>query len=540
MTEPPGSRVLVIGLDGLEITYAEQLMAAGRLPHLAALRDRSAAFLLDNPPERRTGLEWEEFAAGLPPERFGRDSPIAFDPDSYTVIQEGARYETFLGRLDARTVVFDTPYIDLTAAASLRGVVAWGAHDPGTAAASRPADLVDRIGPYPSSHATYGLPWPSAERCRTMAEDLVVGLDARGRATVGLMTEFTADWEVFVVVSGEMHSATEALWHGVDEDHPLHDHASSDAAHEALDLVHEALDRFVGTVLDAAGPEVTTVAFNMGGMGLNGSDLPTMVLLPELLHRWSLGAPRLRTRPEWSTTSTPPLLGPDEAWERAVLGLLPATGRARALVDVGRRLPDPVRDALRRLRRRRRPSSGATSATKSVDWMPAARYTTVWPAMDAFALPAFYQGRIRVNLQGRERHGRVPPDRLDAVLDDLEALLTACRDPRTGEPVVAGFERPEAADPRRVRAEHADLIVAWQGMPTAIHHPEYGLIGPVPYRRTGGHSGPHGFCFVAGPGIGAHGYEHRSAFDVAPTVAALAGTRLGAGQPLVVPGAGAP
>src|SRR4029450_2459038 len=62
-----GPRVVVIGLDGLEVTHAERLMAAGELPALADLGRRSARFLLDHGPAQRTGLAWGHVASGLPP-----------------------------------------------------------------------------------------------------------------------------------------------------------------------------------------------------------------------------------------------------------------------------------------------------------------------------------------------------------------------------------------------------------------------------------------------------------------------------------------
>jgi hypothetical protein len=101
--------------------------------------------------------------------------------------------------------------------------------------------------------------------------------------------------------------------------------------------------------------------------------------------------------------------------------------------------------------------------------------------------------------------------------------------------VVAGFERPSAGDPLHAPADHADLIISWSGLATGFEHPELGLVGPVPYRRTGGHTGAHGFCFVSGPSIEPHGYVLRSAFDVAPTIAALAGGPAEDGRPLVTP-----
>lgn len=528
----PSERVLVIGLDGAEITYAEKLMAAGHLPNLAALRDRSAAFRLENPPEARIGLEWEQFSSAEPPRLSGRESVFSFDPATYEVHQEGARFAPFLEGLDARTVVLDLPYGRLDRAPSVRGVVGWGSHDAGVVTASRPTSLIDDIGPYPSSGATYALPWPSAARCRKMGDELVAGLRARGDAAARLLTELESDWEVFVVVAGELHSAFEALWHGVDERHPLHDHPSADAARVALDDTHRAVDGFVGRLLDLAGDDVTVVAFNMDGMGPNGSDVPTMVLLPELLHRWAYGTALLTPRPDWAQEPGGiPLLGDDESWTTAVNAQLPPSRWTTDPRRLLRRLPEPAKRALRRAQRAvaAPPPPPGTTLRSSV-WQPAARYARRWAGMDAFALPSYRGGRVRVNLEGRERHGSVPPSRFDAVLDEVEELLLACRDPRTGDGVVAGLERPSGSDPLLAATDHADLVVHWKGIVAALEHPVHGLVGPVPFRGTGGHTGPHGFAFVSGPGIEPHDYRDRSVFDVAPTVAALAGSPAAGGK----------
>ena len=77
--------------------------------------------------------------------------------------------------------------------------------------------------------------------------------------------------------------------------------------------------------------------------------------------------------------------------------------------------------------------------------------------MPAFALPSFYDGRIRINLRGRERHGIVDPSRYEETCRDLETLLRECRDPRTGEPVVDSFERASTRDPLCLTGSEADL-----------------------------------------------------------------------------------
>src|SRR5262245_20185880 len=119
----PERRVLMIGLDGLDVGFARQLMDSGELPALRACHDRSARFLLDPGPAARTGLAWEHFASGLTPEAAGRASAVMLDPSTYDVWQEGVRFAPFFEQLDARTVVFDAPYMDLVRAPHVRGVV---------------------------------------------------------------------------------------------------------------------------------------------------------------------------------------------------------------------------------------------------------------------------------------------------------------------------------------------------------------------------------------------------------------------------------
>ena len=60
-------RVLAIGLDGLELTLVERLIAEGEMPALAELRRRAARFRLDHGSAQRTGLAWEHVASGLSP-----------------------------------------------------------------------------------------------------------------------------------------------------------------------------------------------------------------------------------------------------------------------------------------------------------------------------------------------------------------------------------------------------------------------------------------------------------------------------------------
>ncbi len=534
----PRPRVLAIGLDGLELTFAEQLMARGEMPALAELGRRAARFRLDHGSAQRTGLAWEHVASGLSPEAGRRWAAVEFDPATYVAWQEGARFTPWWAGLDLRVVVFDPPYVDLRRARNTRGIVGWGAHDPGTVTAGRPSSLLTeleyRFGRYPASRWTYGQPWPSATRTQVMGEALTRALDVRSRVARWLATERFQDWDLFIAVAGEAHGAIEGLWHGVDPGHPLHGHPSAAAAARAVVDVHRALDRMVGELTSAAG-DAAIVAFNLGGMGPNHSDVPSMVLLPELLYRHAFGRPLLTLPSEWTAApGSVPILDEGDSWSAASATWMPMPAgnpdppAPEALRSLARRLPGPVRGVLKGVRAAVADwrSHGASAARRDLQWQPAQHYRSHWPRMPAFALPSFYDGRIRINLRGRERHGVVEPSRYEETCRGLESLLRECRNPRTGEAVVDFIERAWTPNPLALTGSEADLLVVWRGVVVALEHPRLGLIGPVPLRRTGGHTGSHGMAYIVAPGTEPGDRGVRSAFDVVPTVVRLLG-----GQP---------
>jgi predicted AlkP superfamily phosphohydrolase/phosphomutase len=534
-----GRRVLAIGLDGLEVNYAERLMAAGEMPALAELRGRAARFVLDHGSAQRTGLAWEHVASGLSPEAARRWAAVEFDPTSYRTWQEGARFDPWWTGLDRRVVVFDTPYVDLRRAPETRGIVAWGAHDPGTVAAGRPAGLLgefeERFGRYPASPWTYGIPWPSPARTQVMGEALTHALDVRARAARWIMTERLPDWDLFIAVAGEVHGAVEGLWHGVDPTHPLHPHPSATAAATAMVDLHRGLDRMVGELTRAAG-DAAIVVFAMGGMGPNHSDVQSMVLLPELLYRHAFGDSLLTVPAAWAASPRAvPILDEEDSWEASRWVPRPAAPQEppapSALRSLARWLPTPVKAALKGARAGAASWRSQAAPTTRLDlaWQPASRYGLHWPRMPAFALPSFYDGRIRVNLRGRERDGVVDPSRYEETCRALETLLRECRDPRTGEPAVEDIERASTRDPLALTGSESDLLVVWRGVATALEHPRLGLIGPVALRRTGGHTGRHGMAYLAAPGLAPGDRGVRSAFDVVPTMVELLGSEPPAG-----------
>jgi hypothetical protein len=427
------------------------------------------------------------------------------------------------------------PYFDLGRAPNARGIVSWGAHDPGVPAGARPAELLGelerRVGAYPAQEWIYGLVWASAERTREMGERLAQACDARTRAVMWLLGERLPDWELALLTASEPHSAIEGLWHGVDPAHPLHSLPSAGPARHGVVEVYRAVDRLVGT-LAGSFPDASLIVFSTGGMGPNRSDVTSMLLLPELAYRHAFGQPLYRPPEEWVVDqATGPVLAENEHWHSAVLGNIPVRpkadgvgGRLRRLAEErlpwrARRLALLALDVIQSSRRPPKPSG----LRLALDWMPATRYQPYWSRMPFFALPSFYDGRVRVNLKGRERHGRIPARRYRATCDLIERLVRACRDPITGEEAVDFVERPGERDPYALGPSESDLVVVWKGVHCVLDHPTLGRLGPAPFRRPGGHTGPHGMAYLRAPGVAPGDYGVRSSFDVVPTLCGLIG-----------------
>ena len=521
-------RVLMIGLDAFELSLAEELMKQGEMPALRRLREKSAHFLLDHGKAKLTGLAWEHISTGQLAESV-RSSSVYFERESYRVWAQKTTLPPFVADQAFRTVVFNAPYFDLDRDPKLLGVANWGAHDPGAPRRSNPPGLMEEMdklfGVYPAEPWIYGFVWPSPEKARVMAESLIHAVDIRAEAARWLLQERLPDWDLGVVVVCESHPAVEALWHGIDRHHPLHGIASASVAGEGVRDVYRAIDRLIDK-LTSAFPDAVVVLFSIHGMGSNHSDVPTMLLLSELLYRHSFGKSYLQPRAWQLDENGVPLLPEAENWDDVMCQLVPPVPEQRTTLSV---------KGLKRLFGLSEPASmsdidqGGEAEKESLEWMPACRYRVFWSKMRAFALPGFFVGRIRINLKGREAKGRVPLRRYNAVCDEIEELLRGCRDAITGDSVVSSIERAGGTNPLELDPFGCDLNVEWKPAPLGLLHPHLSRIGPVPYRRVGGHTGRYGLAFIAGAGIEPGDYGVRSSFDVTPTIVSLLGGRIASG-----------
>jgi predicted AlkP superfamily phosphohydrolase/phosphomutase len=157
--------------------------------------------------------------------------------------------------------------------------------------------------------------------------------------------------------------------------------------------------------------------------------------------------------------------------------------------------------------------------------------------MKAFALPSFDDGYVRVNLKGRDKHGVVEPADYDSLCDQLCNEIRQLRNARTGRTIARQVIRTrKSVSDSGAKLPDADLVVKWVDEPAdVVDSPNWGRIGPIPHRRSGGHNSK-GFAVISGPGIKQESsLPLGHAVDIPPTILTLLDAQIPEwfdGQPL--------
>lgn len=538
-------RVAAVGIDSADRAFTERLIAEGRLPNLARVQATSREVRFNNDIYGKPEEAWTSFLYGDAPYRAGYWSNLTFDPATYRSYRQGTFDGVpFYAGEGRRSLVFDVPKSTLASGVVGAQITGWGAHAASFPRASKPTGLIReldrRFGPHPTLGNDYHSGWYQPDFVEELADSLVEGAAIRADATRWLLDHHT-DWDLFLTVLSETHSGGHEFWHGVDPNHLLAAAPTAAAAGRRLVEVYQAVDGALGRIIEGLPVDTTLVVFSVHGMKANDSDLATELLLPELLHRHSGGSPRLRgpNHKLWREHGYPAVL-PDPrrrpmAAARDALDA-PLAERLRRKAASG-----PLLDLERALRRFRgkppghRPvwktAADAAPETDPGDIGPAMLeepatdypnlwYQPQWPSMRAFSLPSFGEGRIRINLAGRERDGIVDKDDYDRTCGELEQLLAASINPRTGRSIAAEVVRSHHGDPMDPTAPDGDLIIRWDTAVDALAHPGLGTIGPFPMFRMSEHNND-GFAWVSGPGIEPARLQQRPTEALPPLILAL-------------------
>jgi predicted AlkP superfamily phosphohydrolase/phosphomutase len=490
----PLTRLLVVGIDAGDPDLIREGVEAGRLPNLAALLGRGVSGPTTNPPGLYVGAVWPSFYTGVSPARHGRHCYCQLRSGGYDTPRfrpRDLRHEPFweaLARAGRRLAVLDVPKTFVSETLDGLQLCDWGTHDPEGEIQSHPPGLAEEV------VARFGS--DPVGRCDRKDRDgrgfaeLRDGLVRRAGQRAELARHYLArgGWDLFLVVFSETHCVGHQCWHLHDPSHPLHDPALRRALGDPVADVYAAVDRGLGAILDRIGADTTVLVLASHGMGPHYDGT---FLLPEILRR--LQDP------------------PSSALRR---------GGGELLAAAWNGLPDRLREALAGLRDRvRAPLADALPSTE----MQGARRCFPVPNNDVY-------GAIRLNLVGREPHGRLRAGgEAEAFCSWLSQELLALARVGDGAPVIkrvlrtADLYRGERLD------DLPDLLVEWdRSRPiTAIESPRTGRIeGRFGGTRTGDHR-EAGSWVAAGPGIApGRVAEAVSVVDFAPTLGALLGVPL--------------
>jgi predicted AlkP superfamily phosphohydrolase/phosphomutase len=484
--------IILIGLDAAEIDVVDRLVAEGRMPNLAKLRQQGRWGRLQTESPHFLSLVWSTFFCSSRLGDHGWYFNKIWNPDHQQIEIADPSWlplRPFWLSLDQsyRVALLDLPYATpLPVRSNMTVLSGWQCHDD-FGRKDLPSGLWAQLS---KRHAK-----PRMARELFGPQDAGTLLAQRVEVLEGnrQFAEICRDllsrerFDLFLAVFGLVHRGTHYLWDLSQLDRRHLDAQTRAVLERSLDDCYASADEALGRVLDAAPADARVIVFALHGMGPNDGWYEILPRLVAHIHHGGGGAPakpgllyRLRQALPW-----------------------------RLVRQVTRRIPTAWNQALLPLWSRRMHD---------------------WPNTKYFALPMDYNGYIRLNLKGREKEGCVDPRDADRVIADLDAALRSFRDIESGRPVIRGtFKVDELVPPDAPRRRFLpDLIVLWDpphplGSSSGLVSDSFGEIRwPKGRKLASGRSGnhtPHGWFVAKGPGI-SPGLSSRTydTADLVPTV----------------------
>lgn len=485
--------VVLIGIDAADVTVVEQLMAAGQLPNIAAVRRRGAWARLRNEPPGFLSLVWPSFFNGTRVDEHGwyygkmwRAAHQRLEYADDTWLPQRPFWDD-LNQSGVRMALIDVPY-SMGAPTSFNGIYlnGWQCHDDfgrHVYPAALWRDLVGRFGKPSLEPEVFGP--QTADTLRRLRTKLVASLEQTAAVCEHLLDRERFD--LFAVVLGGVHRGGHYLWDQSQIDaRDLQASERRELADGNHDL-YRAADAAVGRIVAKAPAGARVMVFALHGMGPNSGWTERFPDLVGQIHRG----------------------GPSGHVKTGLLYRIKKALPWELVREVTTRLPTEVNKRLISL-----------WSARMLDWS-STRY---------FALPVDCNGFVRVNLCGREARGIVAPgnEYADAVGEIVDGFI-GFQDVETGEPIVGSaipIERLVGEQAPR-RAVLPDVMVNWGERPLTasigVRSARYGELRWERGARFGsGRSGNHlpwGWLVAAGPDIAAgHADGEFETVDLTPTI----------------------
>lgn len=480
------ARLALIGLDAVDLGAVERWR--NDLPTLRRALDQGHRSSLRSSADVLPASIWPTFLTGSTPGDHGIYFPLQWDPPTMrfrpapNAALEAEPFWRALVRRGRRVLAIDVP---MTSPAALDGSVeltSWGSHELLDRMAAHPASLVSevrrRFGRHPMGVDVPASASPAS--LRRMRDHLVCGAERKGELVDWLLR--TVEWDFAIAVFGEAHRGGHVLW--ATDPTPPRDAPPSGVLRDVYRAIDRALGRVLGT-LERAGADV--LLFALHGMGANDSqDHFTSRLVERILGSLRRDAPGARAMAK-------PFHGVRFLRER-VPGPLQAA--------VARLVPRTIRDRV-----------VARATTGGCDWAET----------PMFALPSGLPGFLRVNLRGRERDGSMDADggATERLLDYVERVVRGLEVAESGGALVRDVVRAQEAFPGRRSHLLPDLVIRWEGAPSArrVVSDHLGVIEAEPRTGRSGNHRPDAFSvFLPAAGSSGFGALPADIRDLAPLV----------------------
>jgi predicted AlkP superfamily phosphohydrolase/phosphomutase len=499
----------ILQFDAASASALDRLLAAGRLPNLAALRARGVHHDLEAPATQFAAGAQYTLYSGVELEEHGLFYPFQWSAPEQRVhflraFEAPPPVWERLGRRGTRTLAVD-PYESRPPTEPPPGelVCGWQLHDRVVL-----QEWDHPRGTHRRLERLFGAPETVDEVFGRHSVDQMLGLRRRLLGAPGRVADaagvllgdqpFDLAWLTFCAA----HVAGHQFWDLSQLDAGELDEASTRVLATTLDDVYAEVDTAIGRIVELLPDGTDLMVISPVGMDVNTSRAD---LLPEMLRRV------LDPAADHDTPAS------SSIWK--LRAALPTDLRAK----VAGALPEKVAlDLTARLELR------------GVDWS----------STKAFAHPAENQGYIRLNRVGRERDGIVTDEQAGPLLDEIaEGLRTFTE--LDGSPAIAAIERVADRFGSGSRADLLpDLVVRWVDTPATalegLRSERYGTVlrHGVGSGRSGNHTEGDAWALVV-PGTARHAELSRppKLEDIAATAVALAGDDPVdmAGDPLLLP-----
>ena len=477
------ARVVCITLDSAEQSLLCQWATQDLLPHFGKLLKASVSTATRNPEIIYSGTLWPSFNTGVWPGRHNHYCYLQPDSQGYGLrrfLPEHLSVDSIwnaIAQQGHRVALIDVPNARLARTSRTLQVSFWGEHIVRHPLTCWPPSLEQEVRQVAGKDpvGACDLVRQRPQELRRLKDGLIER--AARRADLALAVLVRGPWDLFVLNFSEAHCAGHQLWAARDPTHPQYrSEFRALLGGDPLLEVYQAIDRSLGRIVDALGPDAFLLVLATQGMGPR---YDANAALDSVLRRLDgIDVPRAARPMETMRTM----------WLR-----LPGVVRRPF-----RRLADLLYDAPRQQDR----------ATRRF-----------------YAIPTLGNcGGVRFNLRGREPKGRVEPGLpYQELCDWLERELLALVNTATGAPAVTRVLRGDLLFAGPSRNEFPDLVIEWnhEAPIPGVRSQRVGeLRVQSPNPRTGDHR-PKGLVLASSADLAPHALEGDIAIvDLAPTLAA--------------------